>query len=91
MGRIVIITPAWSPWAFGPVRATDMAAEKELGRTPFGTKMTLTADAPIDLGIAWGMISPGVKLRFRAEPGRTYLLYWRERSFGAAMGVTAKE
>ena len=88
MGVIRIIAPPWSPYAFGPVVAHDMVRREELCRVAQGGEIILTADMPIELGIAWGRGStPPVKLRFTGLPGHTYTLFWLKRDFGAGMGV----
>lgn len=91
MGKIRIITPPRSLYVFGVVAVHDMLRREELGRTVQGGVLELAAEAPIELGIAWGRGStPPVKLRFTGVPGRTYILYWLRQDFGAGMGVEEK-
>lgn len=88
MGAIRIILPPRSLYAFGPAVLHDMENRRELIRTDMGTSITLTADVPIDLGVAWGRgNTPPVKLRFTARPGHVYRLFWLAEGFGAGMGA----
>lgn len=88
MGNIRIVAPPQNPYYFGKVTAVDMDAEKELGWTSPGGRIDLPAEGPIDLGIAWSRIGgPAVKLRFVAEPGRTYILRWMQEAFAANIKV----
>ncbi len=88
MDIVEILTPPPSLYVFGPVVAHDMLRRRELCRVRQGERMRIPAEAPIDLGIAFGRgKTPPVKLRFMAYPGRTYRLYWLAQSFGAGMGV----
>ena len=88
MELIRIILPARNPYAFGFAALHDMAARRELIRAGWGTVITLTAKEAIDLGVAWGRgRHPPVKLRFQAEPGHMYRLFWLQEDFGAGMGA----
>ena len=88
MGIVEILTPPPSLYVFGPVVAHDMLRRRELCRVCQGERMRIPADVPIDMGIAFGRgMTPPVKLRFTACPGRTYQLYWLAQGFGAGMGV----
>lgn len=88
MELIRIILPTRSPYAFGSAALHDMAARRELIRAGWGMVITLTAAETIDLGIAWGRgRHPPVKLRFAAEPGHVYRLFWLQEGFGAGMGA----
>ena len=86
--EICIIAPPRSLYAFGPIVAQDMLRRVELGRCAQGETICLPAAEEIELGIAWGRGStPPVKLRFTAEPGHVYRLFWLKEGFGAGMGV----
>lgn len=92
MGEIRIILPPGNPYFIGEFAVVDMETERELGRASPGKTMVLPADSALDLGIAWVRIgAPAVRLRFMAHPGRTYMIYWLARGFGAGMGVTEME
>ena len=85
---IRIILPMRSLYTFGPAVLHDMERRTELLRAPMGSIAALTAEAPIDLGVAWGRgNTPPVKLRFTAWPGHTYRLFWLNEGFGAGMGA----
>lgn len=89
MGEVKIILPPGNPYFIGEFAVVDMETEQELGRAAPGETMALPADSALDLGIAWVRIgAPAVRLRFMAHPGRTYILCWLARGFGAGMGVT---
>ena len=87
MGEIRIILPPWSPYALGAAVLHDMAADQALARGAMGTVIILQGER-IDLGVAWGRGStPPVKLRFTAQAGHTYRLFWLTEGFGAGMGA----
>ncbi len=87
MGEIRIMLPPWSPYAFGPAVLHDMEARRELARGEMGTVIRLKGEM-IDLGVAWGRgNTPPVKLRFMAQAGHAYRLFWLTEGFGAGMGA----
>lgn len=85
MGVIRIAMPPKNPYCIGRFAAVNMDTDQELCRAAAGETMMLPADSPIDLDIAVVRIgAPAVGLRFQAQPGQTYGLYWRTRGFGPA-------
>lgn len=88
MGMIRIKLPPKSLYTFGPIVLHDMQIRREILRLPMGLSSILEAEEPIDLGIAWGRgHTPPVKLRFTAQPGHSYRLFWLTADFGAGMGA----
>lgn len=88
MRNIHIITPLERPHFFGKLAAVDMETEQELARVSPGETMIIPAKTAIDLGIAWVRLgAPAVRLRFMAQPGKTYVLHWQKTAFGSGMGL----
>lgn len=84
---IRIILPPKSLYTFDPVVLHDMEDRQELVRGEMGRTILLTGEN-IDLGVAWGRgNTPPVKLRFVAQAGHVYRLFWLTEGFGAGMGV----
>lgn len=88
MGEICIVLPPPSLYVFGQIVAYDMTWHTELFRACPGEVMCIRADGPVEIGIAFGRgRTPGIRLRFAAQPGRIYRLFWLENDFGTGMGV----
>lgn len=91
-GEIRIIAPPRSLYTFGPIVVHDMVRRMELCRCAQGEMLSIPAQGPIEVGIAWGRgHTPPVKLRFMAWPGGVYRLFWLTDGFGAGMEVDADQ